>query len=202
MSRRGSTSSHENGLAVKANSFGSATGAERPTPLIHVGKNGRVYHRKFDHDEAKKRYEAGESVAGMAREFGVHVSAVWQVVSPRIVESQRRLHERLRAAGECERCGGWKNGLTQTALCHKCAMADRVTSVRPTTLRCGTCREWKSDGEFAGARTNPARRDRHDQCRPCSTKARREYRQRNREADNAYERAYRARRRAEQRVTA
>jgi len=161
-------------------------------------KPNRVYVRKFDHDAARARYAAGESVTAMAREFGVHPTAVWRVVSSRIIESIRERAQKRKSAGVCDDCGGPMhmgsryNGSTH---CHDCSALARATNVRPDALRCATCREWKPDEDFpfnrAGRKTH---RGRHDQCRSCQTVARRERRARNREADNAYSREYRRRR--------
>ncbi len=157
----------------------------------------RVYTRKFDHDEAKRRKEAGESVASLAREYGVTPHAVWMVVSPKSKADNLRAQAKLRAKGRCERCGGWKHGATAAKVCQRCAADLKITTVTETTLQCIRCKEFKPDAEFPFNRAESAiRRGRHGECRACNTIARREHRQRNREADNKYQREYKRRRRA------
>ena len=71
----------------------------------HVPERGRVYVRRFDHEEAAQRYAAGERVADLAVEYGVGTSAVYRAVNP---ESKRRKVESGRRwrTGVCEVCGG------------------------------------------------------------------------------------------------
>ncbi len=169
--------------------------------LTHVGKNGRIYQRKFDHGQAKRRYEAGESVAEMAREYGVSENAVYRVVSPGTRAAYDRFYASLKGKGRCDRCGEPMNQGSRYAgsrQCQKCCDDDRATSVRPGVLLCFGCREWRPDEEFPRNRsTTVRRRGRHASCRACSTAQRRDYRQRNREASNAYDREYKRKRRAE-----
>jgi len=168
--------------------------------LTTVGKNGRVYPRKFDHEEARARYAAGESSAALAREYGVTTTAVWTVVAEK--GAKWRDSTRFKGAGRCERCGAPTNALSRytsgSLLCKSCAYDDAATSVRPGELRCIICREWKPDEDFPHRHVDLRRRGRHEACRRCNTVLRREHRRRNRAAVNAYDRAYRARRRAEQ----
>lgn len=44
-------------------------------------KNSRVYRRKFDHEQAQVRHAAGETVASLAREYGVNWMAVKRVAA-------------------------------------------------------------------------------------------------------------------------
>lgn len=163
--------------------------------LTFVGKNGRVYQRKFDHEDALRRKEAGETVASLAREYGVSESAVWAAISPRTKACNLRAAAARRERGRCERCGGWKHGGTPAKLCASCAMDDRATGVREHELHCFSCGEWKPDAEFPYNKGGQQRRrGRHSQCRVCQTIARRDHRRRNREAARAYERARYARR--------
>jgi hypothetical protein len=170
--------------------------------LTHVSplKPNRVYIRKFDHDKARARYAAGESVAAMAREFGVTDGAVWQVVSPRMIEAYRKRAEKNKTAGICDDCGGpmhLGSRYRGSTRCRDCASLVLATNVRPDSLRCPTCREWKPDEDFPFSRgVHKHHRDRHAQCRLCLTVARRSHRQRNREAHNKYQREYRRRRAA------
>lgn len=159
----------------------------------------RVYVRKFDWDEARRRHAAGEPLKWIARDIGVSVAAVWRVVDER---HRARMNARASAfqvigTGTCVDCGG---GCTRYRVrCPRCAAIARATTVRETELQCTRCREWKSDDAFphnrAGSR---ARRGRHDACRSCQTTIKREYRRKHREKANAYDREYKRRRRAQQ----
>lgn len=146
-------------------------------------RGARGYQRRFDHDEARRRYAAGESVAALAREYGVTESAVYLVVSAKQAASARALHERYRTADRCERCGAVKSLFSRytsgSRLCRSCAMDDRATSVREGELRCSSCGEWKPDDDFPRNRSaRLRRRGRHNQCRSCQTNARQAYRER------------------------
>ena len=65
--------------------------------------------RRFDHEEARRRFAAGESLASLARAFGVSWSAVQHAVDAearaRDRAAGRRFTERHHVA-ECEECGG------------------------------------------------------------------------------------------------
>lgn len=162
----------------------------------------RIYTRKFDHDEALRRYAAGESGPMLARLYGVSVSAIYFQVSPKAQASHARAAEKIRASGRCDDCGGPMNGLSRrtsgSTRCRPCANRLAATSVRETELQCSTCRQWKPDSEFwnDAAKSNQVRRGKHKQCKVCGVVERRSHRERNREADNAYEREYKRRRRA------
>jgi helix-turn-helix resolvase-like protein len=160
--------------------------------------------RKFDHDEAIRRYANGETGVALAEEYGVSTAAVYRVVNPEIraymdkdaVERNRRKREPCR--GGCGRLV-WRHGRVgraRSGYCPTCNGIQRAESVRPTTLRCSHCREWKRDDAFPRRATANARRGRSHECRVCQTITRRERRQRNAEADRAYQRAYKKRVRA------
>ena len=169
--------------------------------LTYVGKNGRVYRRKFDYEEARRRYAAGESQKALAAEYGVSIARMCQVLNP---EVGRRDDERRREWGRnsvCPDCGAraTRKRKSEQHRCRECHSRRMATTVRPDELRCITCKEWKPDDEFPSNRAiSPHRRGRHSQCRSCQTIARRDHRRRNREADNAYQREYRRRRRSSQ----
>lgn len=145
---------------------------------------GRVYVRRFDYDEAQRRYDAGESIRTLADAYGVTYESVRRVVT----ESGRTVrplqNERAKGAGACDRCGGPMNAhsrISGSRLCRSCASEDLVTTVRADSLRCVTCKEWKPDRAFPHDRQRPHRRGRHNQCTACQTKAKRAYRKRQRE---------------------
>lgn len=149
--------------------------------LITIGRNGRVYQRRFDHEEARRRYEAGESGSSLAREYGVSSTAVLTVVSATM--EKWRDSTRFKGAERCIRCGAPKSKLSRytmgSLLCRSCADDDQATSVRSGELRCVSCRKWKPDAEFSMNRSETVRRrQRHRSCRVCQTRQRQEYRER------------------------
>lgn len=149
-------------------------------------KRGRVYVRKFDHEEAQRRYDAGESYKELAAEYGVTPNAVWNVVTAAGRRASARSQENQRARtvgqGRCERCGAPTNLQAQrygSRLCRSCVADDRATSVRESELLCHGCGEWKADEDFphkSSARVR--RRGRSSYCRACETLARQRYRER------------------------
>lgn len=143
----------------------------------------RVYQRKFDHDEARRRYANGESVRRLAERYGVSTTRIYQIVNPAAGERAAEQSSRWMANGTCRDCGGRasRHSVNETHRCRACAdKANRIT-VRDTELQCVTCREWKPDETFPFAhnRNTQARRHRHRACRACCTIARRTYRDRN-----------------------
>jgi hypothetical protein len=163
----------------------------------------RVYKRKFDWDEAKRRHAAGESYSSIARAFGVSGAAIRRVVDENAYRYDRENVAAWQASGTCPDCGtqSTRRAAGVSSRCTHCSAIAKATSVREDTLQCVTCKAWKPDEDFPHNREEwLARRGRHSQCRPCQTRARRDHRRRNREQENAYGRAYKARRRAEQRA--
>ena len=159
----------------------------------------RTYTRKFDWEEAQRRHEDGESYTSLALDYGVSKAAVRLACDD---EARRKMAEHSaiwQRSGSCPDCGAQTTHRSEgDARCRSCHAKTRAISVRDLELQCITCREWKPDQDFARNVAEPARRGRHTQCRGCSTISRREHRQRNREADNAYSRAYKRRKRWEQ----
>lgn len=150
--------------------------------VTFVGKNGRVYQRKFDHEEAQRRYAAGELASALAREYGVTRHAVASVVSDRTKATRRRYEMHVKLAGVCERCSAPTNLAAQrngSRFCRDCASDNQATSVGDGVLMCFKCREWKLDDDFPHTVSGAIRRrGRHSFCRACQTKARQEYRER------------------------
>jgi hypothetical protein len=73
--------------------------------------------------------------------------------------------------------------------CPRCTGAKAAESVRPDTLRCSTCREWKPDEEFPPSRGRLfARRERRTECHACEAARKRAWRAANREQYNRRER--------------
>lgn len=158
----------------------------------------RVYIRKFDYDEARARFASGESIRTLANEYGVSWSRVQQVVVPEAGDRAARRAREHNSNGACVDCGAriWRCG--NSVRCRDCAGLLLATSVRPDSLQCRTCREWKPDDDFPHNRAaTHARRGRHETCRPCLTIAKRDWRHRNAEKQRAYDREYKRKRRAE-----
>jgi hypothetical protein len=163
----------------------------------------RVYERKFDHDEARKLRAEGWSYRELAARFGVSDSAILRVCNPQS-RAKMEAHSAAWSRRQRQPCRGgcgrlvWHHGRRiRSGYCPSCLGKLKTRTVRPDTLLCTHCGEWKLDEEFPFGRTaNKSRRDRHSFCRGCQAEVRREHRQRNREADNAYQRAYKRRKRA------
>lgn len=138
--------------------------------------------RKFDHDEARARYMAGERISALAREFGVTYNAVLYVVDDRARarsrQNNKEWHRSHRAScrGGCGRLVWVTTHRSATGYCRRCFGLVRAESVDDTTLRCSLCGEWKPDKDFPRSSDNIARRFRHDRCRTCQTVARRTHR--------------------------
>jgi hypothetical protein len=164
---------------------------------------------KFPHEEAVRRRQAGETYTRIAADYGVHPTAIEQVTKrltdPEWAEQNRkykRLYQRRHLrTGSCKGCGKtiWTRP-NQTGLCRSCYGLAYAASVREDALRCGRCGEWKPDEDFPHRHAAKARRGRHTLCRGCQTAARRDHRERNRDAERAHERAYKARKHAEQKA--
>jgi hypothetical protein len=157
----------------------------------------RIYTRKLDWEDAQRRHAAGESYSSIARDYDVSPVTVALACDE---EQRRKYAERSKkysaiGTNSCEDCGA---PITRYAtVCQTCRGLRDAITVREDTLQCVSCKEWKPDEEFPRNRElKGARRGRHRQCRPCSTKARRDYRRRNREKENAYSREYKRRRKS------
>ncbi len=138
----------------------------------------RVYERKFDWDDARRLHADGVSYAELGRRFGVTARAV-----RRVCDEEFRARDAARSAewmrgGTCPDCGVQtsRTSRADSHRCQACAAMALATSVRETTLRCQTCREWKPDDSFPRHKGKIARRGRHKQCTACVTVARRIYR--------------------------
>lgn len=157
---------------------------------------GRVYKRKFDHDEARFLHSRGASLRDLAEKYGVSQARINQVVNP---EVGRRAEERSSAyRWACPECGAPTQGKRKR--CRPCANKLRATSVRAEELQCFRCQQWKPDESYPSNRQEPVRRGRHGLCRVCQTEVKREYRKRNPEKTRAYEREYRRRKRLAQKL--
>lgn len=138
--------------------------------------SARVYVRKFDHDAARARHAAGESYLTIARDLGVSDAAVRRVCDPAVRARMQEATDRYQHSGVCRDCG--KKGVSPYyGRCRECASLASATTVRPDSLHCVTCDEWKPDDAFAKGVT-AARRYRHQQCRVCATGEKARWRER------------------------
>lgn len=136
--------------------------------------------RKFDHDKARARRAAGESVASLAERYGVTETAIRVAVDAR-ARLRYEMYQAQRQRSVCGECGdpcSWNPSQQEAPRCRACHAKARATTVRFDGLLCLACREWKWDSEFPWSRAEPHRRGRHNSCRACQTKLRRDYRNR------------------------
>lgn len=158
--------------------------------VTHPSRN-RVYFRRFDHEEARARWLAGESQSALAEEYGVTARAVQQACHP---EQREHRNERHREAAHvpCDVCGAtaWnaarrprprEDGRT---LCRVCAGHERRTRVRfdedwnVAAIRCVTCEQWQPLENFnKGTNLRDLREGGvHTECKACNTRRRTAYR--------------------------
>lgn len=137
---------------------------------------------KWDHDEGLRLYAAGLSIPAIARLMGVSDASVRLVVDPAYRRACRESMRRSRKVNRCEGCGAmiWKAqpGWISGRLCRRCAAAEQATSIRPDSLRCSACGDWKADEDFPHRQGRIARRGRHGTCRGCQARVRQEHRER------------------------
>jgi hypothetical protein len=154
--------------------------------MVTIGKNGRVYQRKFDHDFARELRAEGMTYQQLADHFSVSVTAL-EIVFNAKIRTRNRAGTARRNRELREPCLGgcgalvWRHGAqgrARTGYCPACSGLRRATTVRETTLRCSLCGEWKPDEAFPLQRAAKARRARAGDCRSCQTIRRREHRKR------------------------
>lgn len=142
-------------------------------------KRRRVYPRKFPHEEAVARHKAGETVASLARGYGVSDAGIRRVVDPKQRERMRLHSVKWQMQGVCHQCD--KEGISRgSRYCRSCSLKLRTRSVRPETLHCSGCHLWLPDKDFAPSSQMAYRRYRRRDCRSCATKARTAYRAKHR----------------------
>lgn len=152
----------------------------------------RVYVRKFDHDEARRRYAAGESKTALAREYSVSSTAVARVVDRRVA---KRMYAYTRAGflSVCEECRGpaihnpynKRRAADGRILCHVCRGKAARTALEYTpggvavAAWCAACKRMLPFDEFPrGQRFKDVRPGGiHNSCRECQTVLRRNYRE-------------------------
>jgi len=140
----------------------------------------RVYVRKFDHEEARRRHAAGETFKQIAETLGVSHGAISYAVTPGAAGRMTARTSSWQKGGICPECGGpcSRNRSVSAHRCMACAAKARITTVRATELYCGDCKSWLPDNSFPRNRSETHRRGRHDVCRSCTTIRKRDYRER------------------------
>lgn len=150
--------------------------------VYYSPKRNRKYVRKFDYYEAQERWRKGEPASKLAEEYGVSVSRIYQVASPKGKAAFEAYQESLKKAAKCVNCGKAKSYVS-TRLghlrCQRCASDDHIVTVRPSELKCGRCQQWLPDDVFGlSKRARLRRRGRWHNCRECEARDRRERRHR------------------------
>lgn len=168
--------------------------------VITVGKNGRVYQRKFDWDEARARRAAGESYRALARAYGVSINGMMRACDPRHKQRIDARRDAMQASGVCEHCG--KQGITSAAhrrktspaadgrvLCMACRSVAKRTrfryengalvAVQCALVDCAHGERWQPLENFPGGvgYRDVRAKGVHGLCRDCNTRTRRRHRQ-------------------------
>lgn len=142
----------------------------------HSSTRNRVYQRKFDHEDAIRRFREGETVAAIAEDVGVSYTAVKRVVDPR-TRAQMNLAILARTR-RCVDCGAPKSVAGERCV----ACSGRVRRAqhwnKDGLLRCRRCSSYKHPREFSYDADNTTRDYYSDYCRPCASQARQDYRER------------------------
>lgn len=159
----------------------------------------RLYERKFDWDEARRLRVEGWSYNKIAAHFGVTHGAV-RFACDEAARAQQAEYARQWRVATCK-CGARCQRSSYRGERPRCkACADRaMAKVTDGKAYCPACNTWKPLGDFSRSSTRP-NRGVHSECRACSTKRRRNWRQANRERDRATSR--RAARNRRERVAA
>lgn len=135
---------------------------------------GQVARRRFDHEEAIRRYQNGEIIHRLAREYGVTDAAVRRVVNP---EVRAKMHaaaaeflasQRQPCVGGCGRLVWMHGPRPKTGLCQRCYAAKLRAEHVPQH---GTENEYKLGcrcGACTAAITALRRERRHRTRVPCS----------------------------------
>jgi hypothetical protein len=170
--------------------------------LVTVGKNGRVYPRLFDHDEALRLRGEGWTIQMVADHFGVSYRGVQRVTTPGERERMdAATMERFEAI--CDDCGGrcthnWSNrhGRHDRVVCQPCAAIRTREEALMARLnedgdvRCTHCDAYQPMSVFSNDRGYP-----RAWCPSCETESRKARRRANRDRENAWQREYKRKRR-------
>lgn len=144
----------------------------------------RVYKRKFDHDEARRRWLNGETLTALANDYAVTLTAV-----KRAVDVTTCVRMDLNTKAYYDRNGGNKSnydtcscgnpkrkGAKQCASCYNATLPQQISP--DGLLWCPVCKTHRPTTEFPFDPKVPSRNFRRRYCRSCDTKARQDYRER------------------------
>jgi hypothetical protein len=158
------------------------------TWLVRSAKRNRVYERKFDHDEARRRHAAGESIAALAREYNVSHTAIRRAVDP-ITRERMALYRAQQFARHgnpyqywsCPECGEQARKGRICRGCHvRLVRGGRDLFAADGRMLCVRCGEYRPADEF-GLSSHLKALDRgfwRSTCRHCETQIRQAYRER------------------------
>ena len=146
----------------------------RGAVMAAVIASGRRYQRRFDWEQARVRYQAGETLTAIAASYGVSREAVRRVVDAAYYAQEKVRLAARQKTGRCVDCG---HAITpKSTRCRDCAGIARRTTVRTDTLHCSACKQWKPDSAYYHDQDTPARRYHSWLCKTCDNQARRRYR--------------------------
>lgn len=144
--------------------------------------NNRVYKRKFDHDEARRRRGEGESVSAIAASYGVSPLAVARATDPHMrAKMDVASREWMAAHPRRDLCDCGREKSKSSKRCRECyvatlAHADPVDA--SGNVWCTACARYLSPSLFLHDPRKPLRGFRRTFCRSCETKARQDFRER------------------------
>lgn len=167
----------------------------------HSKVRNRVYHRRFDHEEAQRLRAEGWTWVELSRHFGVTANAIQRVCLPHVrekMDAQTKKHL-LKLRKPCKGgCGKlvWMNNKERSGYCPRCIRSKFNADVGDGILRCTRCREWKTDSEFPTYHGVHVRRGRSPECRVCSSQRRREHRHANPKLEREQNRRVKEKRRS------
>jgi len=146
-----------------------------------------THERKFDWDEATRRYRKGESPTELAAEYGVTPQAIHRIVVPGCRDRDNARKAVWQRQGVCVDCGGpctygTRPRAFDVLLCMVCAQIRKRTRFSERNgvvfARCFTCGKDKLLDEFPGDTHYKDVRPKgvHGTCRSCHTAIKRAYR--------------------------
>jgi len=157
---------------------------------------GRVYRRKFDHDQARELRAEGWTYQRLADHFGVSVAAIEYLCNP-TAKARNRRHTREWYSAICDDCGAdcthnWSARVARhdRVVCFRCAHLRRSEKAllermnQDGEIRCGGCGRHRDPALFVMKANGSPR----PQCRDCETARRTAYRAAHRDHERAYDR--------------
>jgi transposase-like protein len=106
-------------------------------PRFASSKRKRVYTRKFDYEEARRRWQGGATITALAREYGVSFDTVRRGIKLATRDAERGIRQlapgevpsvALPARNRCPLCEGRKSPYAE--LCYACYQAGKLLPLR------------------------------------------------------------------------